>query len=124
MTARREFELSCDGPPGAGPFDCPTAPVFAKTIAEVREAAAHQGWVVVHRGSKVVDLCPDHKDTPRPPAVRGECAVCGRDYRVTLFGLLWAHKRPAAGSKWMKRCPGSGKPATGPEGATTDGGIT
>jgi len=115
VTARREFELSCDGPPGAGPFDCPTAPVFDRTIAAVRRTAEEQGWERRIRAGKVVDLCPDHKDAPKPPVSRGECAVCGKDCRLTLDGLIFSHKRPnRPGERWPPRCAGMGKPPKSP----------
>lgn len=114
MTARIEYELRCDGPPGAKPFDCPTPPIFGLTIALARVAAAKQGWVCRIRRGGLVDLCPEHKAAPQPAAVRGECAVCGKECRLTMAGLMWAHKRAAAGSKWMRRCPGSGKPPKTP----------
>ena len=60
---------------------------------------ADHGWLTV---------CDTHGARPsRPKATRGRCAHCGKDYALSVGGLVRAHDNGFA-----TRCPGSAKPPT------------
>jgi hypothetical protein len=120
VTIRREYELSCDGKPGDGPFDCPyRGPIFALSAAQAWREAREEGWITVvvpdGRKRKKIHLCPVHAKQRAEAKTRGICSVCLLvDLQVGVNGTIRRHARRAPdGSyiKWAPRCEGSGKPA-------------
>lgn len=109
MSVHKEYELSCNGPRGWGPFDCP-ARLYGPTVAAVRGLSASRGWVTQYRDGLLIDLCPDHKAAPPPDRGHGECPVCGSSKRLTFAGLIWSHKTLLPSGRYsVWRCEGSGK---------------
>lgn len=106
---RKEIELTCDGLLPRDPFGCTTRPIFASTAPQAWREAKDEGWVARLVDGKVIHLCPKH----RGQKSRGACSVCGRDYQVTVTGVMGAHKeRNADGSyrRYAPWCKGRGKP--------------